>query len=147
MRCCLAVLGACVLLLSSSWSAMGQSAEGQWSSALRPVAASTEAVALPPAPWPVWTSAAVTVPASITGNTYYIDGKFGKDTNDGRFLASAFATVKSRPCRIHLSPASQSHGILDDGLRRGDGAGFASFVRVGKTWSKQARHANTAERA
>ena len=53
----------------------------------------------------------------------------------------------SRPCRIHLSPASDSHGILDDGLRRGDGAGFASFVRVGKTCSKQARHAASADKA
>ena len=61
--------------------------------------------------------------------------------------AGALLPLHSRPCRIHLSPASESHGRLDDGLRRGDGAGVASFVRVGKICSKQARHANTAERA
>jgi hypothetical protein len=55
---------------------------------------------LPPAPWPVWTSAAVAVPASITGNTYYVDGVYGKDTNDGRSLASAFATVKKGVSKV-----------------------------------------------
>ena len=104
MRYGLAVLGSCIPLLGPSWPAMGQAAKEPWVFAMRPVAASTGAGVLPapasaPAPassypWPVWTPASVAVPASITGNTYYIDGTLGKDTNDGKSLASAFATVK-----------------------------------------------------
>jgi hypothetical protein len=44
-------------------------------------------------PWPVWTGIAPPVPPSTTGNTYYIDGTNGLDTNVGTTSTTAFKTI------------------------------------------------------
>ena len=44
-------------------------------------------------PWPVWTAAIPQVPPSATGNTYYVDGTAGVDTNTGKTLAASFKTI------------------------------------------------------
>jgi hypothetical protein len=44
-------------------------------------------------PWPVWTPAIPIVQPSTTGNTYYVDGTSGIDTNTGKSLAAAFKTI------------------------------------------------------
>ncbi len=66
----------------------------------RSVAASFTMISGGQYPWPVWTSDPVAVPPSSTGNTYYVDGTLGKDTNDGRSPASAFATIKQAVSKI-----------------------------------------------
>ena len=102
MKCALLGFSAMALLAGFSGWAVGQPA-GRLTVSSSPSKTPTALErfqVLPPAPWPVWTSAAVAVPASITGNTYYIDATFGKDTNDGRSLASAFATVKKGVSKV-----------------------------------------------
>ena len=61
-----------------------------------PVLVSSPAVPVPTAgyPWKVWTADAVVVAPSSSGTTYYVDASAGKDTNDGKSLALAFASVK-----------------------------------------------------
>jgi Divergent InlB B-repeat domain/Right handed beta helix region len=50
--------------------------------------------------WPVWTADPVTVSPSTTGNTYYVDARFGNDNNDGKTVASALASVKKSLSKI-----------------------------------------------
>jgi hypothetical protein len=45
-------------------------------------------------PWPVWTPAIPVVAPSTTGNTYYVDGTAGADTNTGRTAALPFKTIR-----------------------------------------------------
>ena len=51
-------------------------------------------------PWPVWTADPVAVPPSATGLTYYVDGRFGRDTNSGTSVGAAFATVRQAITRV-----------------------------------------------
>jgi hypothetical protein len=44
-------------------------------------------------PWPVWTGVVPAVPPSTTGNTYYVDGTNGLNTNTGTTATTAFKTI------------------------------------------------------
>ena len=44
-------------------------------------------------PWPVWIPEIPQVPPSATGNTYYVDGGNGADTNTGRTAVLPFRTI------------------------------------------------------
>ena len=46
-----------------------------------------------PFPWPVWTGITPAVPPSATGNTWYVDGTNGSDSNNGRTPTTAFKTI------------------------------------------------------
>jgi hypothetical protein len=46
-----------------------------------------------PYPWPTWTKYVPTVPPSTTGNTYYVDGTNGSDSNAGTSADKAFKTI------------------------------------------------------
>jgi hypothetical protein len=44
-------------------------------------------------PWAVWTGENITVPASKTGATYYVDATNGNNTNTGNTATTAFKTI------------------------------------------------------
>jgi Chondroitinase B len=44
-------------------------------------------------PWPTWTPSIPSVPPSSTGNTYYVDGTNGLDTQTGRTATLPFKTI------------------------------------------------------
>ena len=60
--------------------------------------------------------------------------------------SSARAALKSRPCRIHPSAASDDNGRRCGGRRCGDRADAVAFIGVSMACNKQARHASTADR-
>ena len=60
---------------------------------------------------------------------------------------SCFWTVLSRPCRIHPIAASADVRRFGDDRHCGVRADAITFVRAGMACSKQARQANTAEKA
>ena len=55
--------------------------------------------------------------------------------------------IDSRPCRIHPSAGRDHDGERGVGRRCGDRGNSIAFVRTGTTYSRQARHTITAERA
>lgn len=56
-------------------------------------------------PWPVWTGAIPAVPPSTVGNTYYVDGSNGSDSNTGLSPTAAFKTIAKT---ITVNPATSN---------------------------------------
>ncbi len=70
------------------------------------------------APWQVWQPTTPTTPPSATGNTYYVNGATGSDSNNGLSKATAFATPQKAASVVQagdtvLIAAGVYHGTIN----------------------------------
>ncbi|HZZ91931.1 MAG TPA: chondroitinase-B domain-containing protein [Usitatibacter sp.] len=75
-----------------------------------------------PWPWPTWTGQVIAVPPSSTGNTYYVDGTNGSDTNAGTSATAAFKTLAKAVGKVAAGDTVLIRkGLYREGINLGNG--------------------------